>query len=299
MSDIVIGILLAAGASACFNLATVVQAGETRKVERSSSASLALLGHLVRRKRWLAGVGVQVIAVPLQLAALTFAPLAVVQPADATGLVVLLIAGQRMLGEKATWREAAAVGAILLGVVGVALNGPAHSPDNAGALELVIVLAPLALLALSPYLIRRELPSNVMVLAAGTAFALTAFLMKILSDSLLNHAWGALIIWGAAAALIAVLGLSSEQSALQERPVARVAPVIFVLELALPIALGPIVGGEHWPTDPATVALLLASLLLTIAGAFSLMRSGPVAAVLVAEQQAEAAPDDGSAATPG
>ena len=252
MSDIVIGILLAAGASACFNLATVVQAGETRKVERSSSASLALLGHLVRRKRWLAGVGVQVIAVPLQLAALTFAPLAVVQPADATGLVVLLIA-----------------------------------------------LAPLTLLALSPYLIRRELPSNVMVLAAGTAFALTAFLMKILSDSLLNHAWGALIIWGAAAALIAVLGLSSEQSALQERPVARVAPVIFVLELALPIALGPIVGGEHWPTDPATVALLLASLLLTIAGAFSLMRSGPVAAVLVAEQQAEAAPGDGSAATPG
>ena len=105
----------------------------------------------------------------------------------------------------------------------------------------------------------------------------------------LSSQWIALITWGGAAALIAVLGLNIEQSALQVRPVAHVAPIIFVLELALPIALGAIVGGENWPTDPARNAILLASLLLSVGGAFSLMRSGPVAAVLVAEQEAEAA----------
>ncbi len=290
MRDIIIGILLAAGASACFNLATVVQAGETRKVKTQGAANLGLLRQLVRRKRWLAGVGVQALAIPLQLAALTIAPLAVVQPADATGLIVLLIAGQKMLGEKVGWHEVVSVAAIFLGVVGVALSGPEHSPENSGAISLVLVLAPLALIALVPYFLRRRLASVVMVLAAGTAFALTAFLMKIVADSLVANAWIALLLWGAVAGLFAILGLNSEQVALQIRTVARVAPIIFVIELALPIALGSIVGGESLPSDPAMAALLIGSLLVTVAGAFALMRSGPVNAVLEAEQAAEAEP---------
>ena len=290
MRDIIFGILLAAGASACFNFATVVQAGEARKVKSQETASLALLGLLIKRKRWLAGVAVQGIAIPLQLAALTIAPLAVVQPADATGLVILLIAGQRMLGEKVGWREVASVAAIFLGVVGVALSGPEHSPENSGALSLLFVLAPLALLALAPYFLRRRLPSTVIVLCAGTAFALTAFLMKIVADSLVASAWIALLVWGAVAGLFAILGLNSEQVALQIRAVAAVAPIVFVIELTLPIALGSIVGGESLPTSPAMAALLVGSLLLTIAGAFALMRSGPVNAVLEAEQAAEAEP---------
>ncbi len=290
MCDIIIGILLAAGASACFNLATVVQAGETRKVKTQGAANLGLLRQLVRRKRWLAGVGVQALAIPLQLAALTIAPLAVVQPADATGLIVLLIAGQKMLGEKVGWHEVVSVAAIFLGVVGVALSGPEHSPENSGAISLLLVLAPLALIALVPYFLRRRLASVVMVLAAGTAFALTAFLMKIVADSLVANAWIALLLWGAVAGLFAILGLNSEQVALQIRAVARVAPIIFVIELALPIALGSIVGGESLPSDPAMAALLIGSLLVTVAGAFALMRSGPVNAVLEAEQAAEAEP---------
>ena len=290
MRDIIFGILLAAGASACFNFATVVQAGEARKVKSQETASLALLGQLIKRKRWLAGVAVQGIAIPLQLAALTIAPLAVVQPADATGLVILLIAGQRMLGEKVGWREVASVAAIFLGVVGVALSGPEHSPENSGALALLFVLAPLALLALAPYFLRRRLPSTVIVLCAGTAFALTAFLMKIVADSLVAGAWIALLVWGAVAGLFAILGLNSEQVALQIRAVAAVAPIVFVIELTLPIVLGSIVGGESLPESPAMAALLVGSLLLTIAGAFALMRSGPVNAVLEAEQAAEAEP---------
>ena len=288
MRDIIIGILLAAGASACFNLATVVQAGETRKVKTQGAASFGLLRQLVRRKRWLAGVGVQALAIPLQLAALTIAPLAVVQPADATGLIVLLIAGQKMLGEEVGWHEVVSVAAIFLGVVGVALSGPEHSPENSGTITLLLVLAPFALLALVPYFLRRRLARVVMVLAAGTAFALTAFLMKIVADSLVANAWIALLLWGALAGVFAILGLNSEQVALQVRAVARVAPIIFVIELALPIVLGSIVGGESLPSDPAMAALMIGSLLVTVAGAFALMRSGPVNAVLEAELAAEA-----------
>ena len=46
-------------------------------------------------------------------------------------------------------------------------------------------------------------------------------------------------------------------SALQVRPVAAVAPVIFAIELGVPVVLGPLVGGESWPTDPARLAVEL------------------------------------------
>ena len=95
MSDSVLGILLAAAASSCFNLAIVVQAREARAVGREHSMQLSLLGQLARRRRWLAGLALSALAVPLQTLALTLAPLSVVQPADAVGLVVLLVAGWR------------------------------------------------------------------------------------------------------------------------------------------------------------------------------------------------------------
>ena len=53
---------------------------------------------------------------PLQLLALSLAPLVVVQPALALGLPVLMVMGERMLGERAGRREYLAVGAIVLGV---------------------------------------------------------------------------------------------------------------------------------------------------------------------------------------
>jgi len=289
VSDSVLGILLAAAASSCFNLAIVVQAREARAVGREHSMRLSLLGQLARRRRWLAGLALSALAVPLQTLALTLAPLSVVQPADAVGLIVLLVAGSRMLGERVGRREVLCVGAIAAGVVLVTLAGAKHSDSSASALTLALVLGPLALLAVAPYLLGdRRVPSWAMVVGAGLAFAIGAFSLKLIADAVSTGEWIALAVAGALAGAMALLGMNGEMSALQVRPVAAVAPVIFAIELGVPVVLGPLVGGESWPTDPARLASLLCGLALTIGGAVLLMRSRTVVAVMEAEHAAGA-----------
>ena len=287
MSDSILGIALAAAASSCFNLAIVVQAREARAVGREHSMRLSLLGQLARRRRWLAGLALSAVAVPLQTFALTLAPLSVVQPADAVGLLVLLAAGSRMLGERVGRRELLAVGAIAAGVVLVTLAGAEHSDSSASAATLALVLGPLALLALAPYLLRaRGVPSWSMVVGAGLAFAIGAFALKLIADAVSTSEWLALVAAGVVAGVMALIGMNGEMSALQLRPVAAVAPVIFAIELSVPVVLGPLVGGESWPTEPARLLALLGGLAVTVTGAVALMRSRSVVAVMEAEHAA-------------
>ena len=283
MRDLILGILLAATASLCFNLAIVIQAGEARQVEQDGM-SLALLPKLLRRPRWVGGLLLQVVVVPLQTLALTIAPLAVVQPSDAAGLIVLLAAGSRMLGEPVGSKEIASVAAIIIGVAGVAVGAPAHSDTSAALPVIVAVLAPLALLAFSPYLLGRRVSGSVMVLAAGLTFALSAFMLKLLADSLIAAAWAAAAGVVLVLIVLGITGVNSEQSALRLRPVATVAPVIFVMEMAIPIALGVLIGGESLPATGWKTLVLLVSLAVTVVAAVTLIRSAAVGGMIEAEK---------------
>jgi len=281
--DSLIGLVLAATASSCFNLAIVVQASEARAVPQGHSMRLSLLGQLLRRPRWLAGLALSIVAIPLQTAALMLAPITLVQPADAFGLVVLLVAGARMLSEPVGRREILSVGAIFVGVLGVVLAGVQHTDSHAPTATLLLVLAPLAVLALVPYMLRGRVPATAMVLGTGLTFAIGAFALKLIADAIAGGDWLEVLGWGAAAGAFSILGVNSEMSALQLLPVARVAPVIFAIELVVPVVLGPLIGGEVWPSEPAKLVLLLGSLAVTVAGAVALMSSGPVVGVLAAE----------------
>src|SRR3954470_21149361 len=88
------GIVLAAGAAACFDGAVALQAVEARAVgERTVGAGL--LRSLIARPRWLAATALGVAGWPLQVAALSLTPLTVVQPALALGLGLVLGVGRR------------------------------------------------------------------------------------------------------------------------------------------------------------------------------------------------------------
>src|SRR3954465_7797114 len=108
------GIALAAGAACCFDGAVALQAVEARAVgERTVGAGL--LRSLIARPRWLAATVRGGAGWALRVAALSLAPLTVVQPALALGLVLLLALGRRLLGEPVRPRDYAAVGAVPAG----------------------------------------------------------------------------------------------------------------------------------------------------------------------------------------
>src|SRR5690348_14378236 len=139
------GIVLAAGAAACFDGAVALQALEARQVDAAGGARL--LRRLAARPRWLAATALAIAGWPLQVAALALAPLTVVQPTLALGLVLLLVLGVRLLGEPATARDAAAVAAIAAGLALLAWAAPEETRVHAGAGVLAAVLGPLAALA--------------------------------------------------------------------------------------------------------------------------------------------------------
>ncbi len=143
------------GASTLYSLGVALQAMDARQTPQHEYLRLGLARNLVKRGRWLFGTGLSLLGWPLQLLALSLAPLVVVQPAMAAGLLVLLVVGERMLGERAGRREHLAVGAIVVGVIGAALCAPPHTDAQASDAVLAIVLGALGLASLLPYIMLR------------------------------------------------------------------------------------------------------------------------------------------------
>src|SRR3954453_735495 len=188
MSSVVLGVALAAVASVLFNLAILIQAREAREVpqEREHGLQLSLIVRLVRRPRWLLGAALGLMAFPLQTIALLYAPLTAVQPADATGLLVLLFLGARLLHERVGRREGIAVVAIVAGIVILTIAAPKREVTHVEGATVILPMLAVAFVAVAPILLRRWIGASsiLVVVGAGFGFALGAFCAKIVADAL-------------------------------------------------------------------------------------------------------------------
>src|SRR3954468_5259904 len=86
-----LAVLLAFATATLYALATSLQALEARRTPRSTALRASLIVRLARRPLWLAGTAAGVLAWPMQAAALALGSVALVQPAQGFGLVVLLV----------------------------------------------------------------------------------------------------------------------------------------------------------------------------------------------------------------
>jgi drug/metabolite transporter (DMT)-like permease len=84
----------------------------------------------------------------------------------------------------------------------------------------------------------------------------------------------------AVAAAASLIGTLTEQTALQRRQATQVAPIIFAVELIVPVALAVLVVGEDW--QRSSVLGIVAALVLVVGGAFTLGRAPTVARMLEA-----------------
>jgi drug/metabolite transporter (DMT)-like permease len=279
---LVLGIVAAIGASLLYNTSIALQALEARKVPGEYSLRPSLVGRLIRNKRWLGATGIGLLGWPLEIVALLLAPLTVVQPCLVSGLILLLWLGATKLGEAPGRREAIAVAAIVAGVAGVAWAAPERTTDHADtaviALALVLVAIPIGL----PYALRGRGAAIgfLAVLSAGCGYAWTAIASKLLTDEL---AAGALIVaaaWLATAIASEGLALLSEMSALQKRPATHVAPVMFAVQILVPVLLAPLIFGESWSETPLGGAALVAFMATAVCGTVLLAGSRAVGAVI-------------------
>lgn len=272
MSQTVLGAVVAVLASALFSVGLVWQSGEARALG-GAREMLALLQALVRRPRWLAGAAMMLVGFGFHTAALSLAPLTVVQPALAAGLLVLLLLAAREDGDPIQRRELWAVAGIGAGLVGVTLTASDRTTVSASPLALALVLGVLAAVALAPlahaWSEGRAGPAGALLpaLSAGTAYALTGITTKLFSDALSTSAAAAAVLWLAGTGVAGVLALLDQTRALQRGRTTQVGAILYVVPVVVPVLLAPVLVGESWGASPGGGVPLLLSVAAVCAGA--------------------------------
>jgi drug/metabolite transporter (DMT)-like permease len=289
MLKLTLGILAAVAASGLYSLGVALQAMDAKRTPHTEHLHPALALNLLRRARWLAGTGLSMLGWPLQVVALLLVSLVIVQPTMAVGLLVLLFFGERMLGERAGRREHLAMGAIVIGVAGIAATGPERSTSHTNNLTVTLVLLGLGLLTLLPYIINRvrRPGASLTMIAAGLGFAWSGVATKLFSDDLSRGRLGFAAAWGISTAAASAVAALSEMSALQMRPAIQVAPVVFVTQTVVPVILAPLLLGESFSSTPLGGIPLSISLAVLVVGAAALARSPLLLALMEGEAVSE------------
>lgn len=276
-------------ASALYNLGSALQALDAREAPTEEGLRLRLLAHLVLHRRWVIGLLLGALGFPLQVVALANAPFVVVQPALAAGLLLLLLIGSRMLGERVGAFELAAVLAICCGIALLAWGSPAHAEVARSAVHTISVIGLCTALALAPFVLRGGRFDLTTLVIAGSAlgFAASNIATKLVSDGLGTGEFVVAGIWILVAAGTGVAATVTEMTALQRRPATIVVPISFGLQTFLPILVEPLYLREDWGTAAAGGAPLLLGLVMVLAGALALTRTRSVSGLVAGVDEAE------------
>lgn len=278
---IAVGVAAAFVAAVAAAFAIVLQAAEARDSELTDTVRFTSLIGLTRRPRWLLGTCLLVLAWPLQILALSYAPITVVQPILATFQLVLLAIARTQLGERVGRRELLAALTVVAGLVLVVIAAPRHTVIDPRAGRLAVPLAVVGAAALLAYLAFRLHPRRdiLVVLGAGLAYAWVDFADKLLSNDISTDRWGLAGTWLLAILAVGSLAFLEENTAIARRPVVTVGPVISAIQEPLPVVMALVGGVETWRSSGWTIAALAGGLILVAAGASVLGRSRPVARV--------------------
>jgi drug/metabolite transporter (DMT)-like permease len=280
-------ILLAVAASFCTATASVAQRQGARSVPTAGGFGVGLMLRLVRRPVWLLGIASMIAGFLLQLTALRFGALALVQPILALELLLVFgymaLAGRRRLRiKRGDWAAAAAMLAGIAVFLGLASpsGGRLHAPGSSWTLAAVITLGiVLVAVAAASGLGRQPGASSTrraawLGSATGIAWGFVAAVIKELSSHLggglgaVFATWSlyVLVVVGAATMLLA-------SHALAAGPLAASQPGFTILDPLSAALLGVFLFGEHIRTGPWDLAGEALALALLIAGASGLSRS--------------------------
>ena len=176
------------------------------------------------------------------------------------------------MGRRPGPREFAAIGAILLGLTGVALAAPERTTDHAsrnGARRRPG--GAIALIALLPQLLRRRIGAGafIVVISAGCGYAWTGIVSKLVTDEVAAGSIAIALAWLATLAASEFVALLSEMSALQRRPATHVAPPMFTVQVLIPVLLAPFLFGESWGDPRWGASSSRASIAVSVAGTAS------------------------------
>jgi drug/metabolite transporter (DMT)-like permease len=210
-----------------------------------------------------------------------------VQPALASGLLILLFIGSRMFDEHVGWVEIAGVVAIIAGVTLVAWGAPAHTEAHRTGAAVIAVVGALTLAGLVPFFVRGTRWDTGMgaIIASGAGFAASNVATKLLSDDIGSGHYLIAAGWAAAGLISGVAATITGMTAFQRRPATTVVPVSTAVQTFLPIVLEPFFLREPWSTAKYAGVPIAAGMLVALAGTVIISRTRAVSELSAAVQR--------------
>jgi drug/metabolite transporter (DMT)-like permease len=269
-------------AAVLFGLADVVEQRNTHQVPVRGALSLRLVVDLAKRRMWLAAIGVNVVANILQIVALHFGALALVQPILVTDLLFAAVFAaalshrrpDRVMLAGVIWTTAG-VGCFL------AIARPSGGHNTVSFTTFLPLALVLAAIVAACLVVARLGPGRAralsLALACGIDFGVNAFLLKLVPDTLSAGFSDPLKQWPLYAIVItAPTSFLLNQGAFQAGTL--ISPVLAIITTADPlVSIGVAYAwlGETITTTPLALAGEVISLIAMAGGIYALAHRAP------------------------
>ncbi|MBT2475390.1 DMT family transporter [Microbacterium sp. ISL-103] len=284
---LLLGIPLALAGAVFMSLGAQYQHRGVEKVERlsgsdgASGLSMGQMKGLLTRPSWIAGTLMLGLAIICQLAALSQAPLMVVQPLGAIALVITTLLNARISGHSPTRKSIIAivccVGGIFLFVLFAAIYATEKEiTDTELFTILAILLVVIIVLGACWLVLRHRMRALFYVIGAGILYGFVATLAKAVISRISagNFEWITLVCVIALIAAGAV-GAYFVQSAYSPGPPDLVIAGLTVVDPMVAVLIGMVVLGEAAASPPWVLVIFGIAGAIAIWGVVNLARYHP------------------------
>ena len=273
--------------SVLFALLTALFNGSASVLQRIAAASapesralhLSLFGYLIRRKVWLAGIGLVILAALCQAAALATGPVALVQPIFIIELPFTLLVASRVNHRRLPPMTWWAVGLVTVSLgAGLAAAAPSGGSDHASTRVWVMALIVTAVFEAVVISVGVRFRGNARAaafgLAAACGYALTATLLKSAVAVLPRGAGAFFSTWQLYATAVAGVGaLFLLQNGLQAGSLVAVQPPLTLGDALISSAFGVTIYGENVRTGGWLLVVEIVAVIAIALGCIQLSRS--------------------------
>ena len=263
--------MAAIAAALVFGAASVADQRSTKRVKRRGPLSPRIFVDLARQPLWLVSIVGTVVGFALQVVALRFGPLALVEPLLICDLIFAVLINSYLRNR---W-DPGLLGGVIAAAAGVAGFLAIARPTNGNSTVSFIVVLPLgaglaaAVVGCLAVAARSEtLRPLALALACGINYGVAAFLVKLVVSDVSGGLVGLLTDWPIyALAVVGPLGFLLNENAFQQGTlIAPVLSIITVCDPLISIALAALWLDEKLNSTPGGIAGEVISLLLMIAG---------------------------------
>jgi len=263
--------VLGVTAAFVFGIASVADQRSTKRVQSRQALSLRIFGDLMRQPMWLASIVGTLGGFALQVVALRYGPLALVEPLLVCGLIFAVLINSYLF-RRFDRILISGVVATAAGIAGfLAISQPTTGQSTTGFGVVVPLGAGLTAAVAACIIVSRRSSAYgalALALACGICYGVSAFLVKLVVSDVSGGLAGTLSDWPIyALAIVGPLGFLLNENAFQHgKLIAPVLAIIIVCDPLISVALAYLWLDEQLNASPIGIAGEIISLAVMCTG---------------------------------